>query len=100
MNLKSCRWVILLMISPDFLASGYINDVEVKQAMEQHESGRSHVILPSLWRDSSWPTAPFGKLQGVPKAKAVKLSTDRDSAWREVSDWIRRIVDDRLKASR
>jgi internalin A len=96
-NLKSAD-IILLMISPDFLASDYINDVEVKQAMAQHESGKSHVI-PVFVRDCSWATAPFGKLQGVPKGKAVKLWGDaRDSAWREVSDWIRKIVDERIKA--
>jgi internalin A len=96
-NLKSAD-IILLMISPDFLASDYIYDVEVKQAMAQHESGRSHVI-PVFVRDCSWTMAPFGKLQGVPKRKAVKLSSDRDSAWREVSDWIRKIVDERIKTS-
>jgi internalin A len=96
-NLKSAD-IILLMISSDFLASGYINDVEVKQAMAQHKSGKSHVI-PVFVRDCSWTTAPFGKLQGVPKGKAVKLWQDRDPAWREISDWIRKIADERIKAS-
>jgi len=96
-NLTSAD-IILLMISPDFLESGYINDVEVKQAMAQHASGKSRVV-PVFVRDCSWTTAPFGKLQGVPKARAVKLAPDRDSAWREVSDWIRAIVDERIKAS-
>lgn len=93
-NLKKAD-IILLMISPDFLASDYIYDVEVKQAMAQHASGKSHVI-PIFVRDCSWTTAPFGKLQGVPKGKAVKTWPDRDSAWREVSDWIRHIVDSRI----
>ena len=96
-NLKAAD-IILLMISSDFLASGYINNVEVKQAMAQHDSGKSHVI-PVFVRDCSWTTAPFGKLQGVPKGKAVKLWPDRDPAWREVSDWIRKIADERIKAS-
>jgi internalin A len=93
-NLKSAD-IILLMISSDFLASDYIWDVEVRQAMQQHESGESHVI-PVIVRDCSWTTAPFGKLQGVPKGKAVKLWPDRDSAWREISDWIRKIADERV----
>jgi internalin A len=97
-NLKAAD-IILLMISADFLASGYINDVEVKQAMTQHESGRSHVI-PVLIRDCDWTSAPFGKLQGVPKGKPVKLWNEhRDSAWKEISEWIRKIVDERVKAS-
>jgi hypothetical protein len=81
-----------------FLASDYIHDIEVKQAMAQHASGNSHVI-PIFVRDCSWTTAPFAKLQGVPKGKAVKLWPDRDTAWREVSDWIRKIVDERIKAT-
>ena len=35
--------VILLLVSPDFLASAYCHDVEVKRAMELHE-GRARVI--------------------------------------------------------
>ena len=94
-NLKSAD-IILFLITPDFLASGYINDVEVVQAMKQHSSGQSHVI-PVFVRDCSWTTAPFGHLQGIPKGKAVKLFPDRDTAWREVADAITKIVDAKLK---
>src|SRR5687767_1196220 len=36
--------IILLLISPDFLASGYIFDVELKRAMERHEAGAAGVV--------------------------------------------------------
>jgi TIR domain-containing protein len=36
--------VILLLISPDFISSGYCNDVELKRAMERHEAGEACVI--------------------------------------------------------
>lgn len=36
--------IILLLISPDFLASAYCYDIEVKQAMERHREGAARVI--------------------------------------------------------
>lgn len=36
--------VILLLVSSDFLASSYCFDVEVKRAMERHETGTARVI--------------------------------------------------------
>src|SRR2546423_2881918 len=36
--------IILLLVSPDFMASDYINDVELKRAIERHNSGEARVI--------------------------------------------------------
>ena len=45
--------VILLLVSPDFLASAYCHDVEVKRAMELHAEGKARVI-PVILRPSDW----------------------------------------------
>jgi parallel beta-helix repeat protein len=57
--------IILLLISADFLASDYCYDIEMKRAMERHESGEARVI-PIILRPVDWKGAPFGKLQALP----------------------------------
>jgi hypothetical protein len=68
--------IILLLISPDFIASDYCWDIELKRAMERHEAGEARVI-PIILRQTDWAGAPFGKLQALPKdAKPVTLWPD------------------------
>src|SRR2546423_12840557 len=57
--------VVLLLVSPDFMESEYVHDVEVKEAMEMHEAGVAWVI-PVILRPVDWKDAPFGKLQALP----------------------------------
>ena len=57
--------IILLLISADFLASNYCYDIEMKHAMERHESGEARVI-PIILQPVDWKDAPFGKLQALP----------------------------------
>src|ERR1700722_213584 len=54
-HLNSAK-VILLLVSVDFLASEYCWGVEVKRAMERHESGEARVIPISL-RRVNWSKA-------------------------------------------
>ena len=81
--------IILLLVSPDFLASDYCYDIEMRRAMERHEAGEA-VVIPVILRACDWFGAPFGKLQAVPKeGKPVTLMPDRDSALLEVAQAIR-----------
>ena len=69
-HLNTAR-VVLLLISSDFLASDYCYDIEMRRAMERHESGEARVI-PIILRPAIWKGAPFEKLQALPKdAKPV-----------------------------
>src|SRR6184192_1650305 len=56
--------IILLLISPDFMASDYINNVELKQALERDQRGEARVI-PIILRHVQSLMAPFGKLQAL-----------------------------------
>src|SRR5437764_11873292 len=47
-HLSTAR-VILLLISPDFLASDYCYSIELRRAMERHDTGEARVI-PILLR--------------------------------------------------
>ncbi len=80
--------IILLLVSADFIASDYCYCKEMKRALERGQSGDARVI-PVILRDCNWKNAPFAKLQGLPKnVKAVTQWSDRDSAWRDVSEGI------------
>src|SRR5947209_2717613 len=58
--------IILLLISPNFMASEYCYSKEMVRAMERHERGEARVI-PIILRSVDWESAPFGKLQALPK---------------------------------
>ena len=91
-NLKIAD-IILLLVSADFIASKYCYSVEMKLALERHEAGEARVI-PVIIRDVNWKGAPFAKLQSLPKdGKAVTRWSDRDAAWRDVSEGIERAVE-------
>jgi tetratricopeptide (TPR) repeat protein len=91
--------VILLLVSPDFLASDYCYDVEVKTAMHRHEAGEARVV-PVILRPCDWSRAPFGKLQALPKnAEPVTRWADRDEAFLDVAKGIRRVADEMAAAA-
>jgi|GEM_PF-4662717 len=84
--------VILLLISPSFLASNYCFDIEVKRAMQRHENGEARVI-PVILRPCKWQGTPFDKLQALPKgAKPVTKWKNRDEAFLSVAEGIQKAV--------
>jgi hypothetical protein len=90
-NLSDAQ-IVLLLVSADFLASQYCWGVEMRLAMERHESGEAHVV-PVILRACDWHTAPFGKLSAVPKdGRPIKSWLDIDEALYDVARQIRSTV--------
>lgn len=88
--------LILLLISPDFLASDYCYEKEMQQALQQHEAGRARVI-PILLRPVDWQGAPFAHLQVLPTTgKAITTWSNRDAGWADVAQGIRQAVEELL----
>ncbi|MFD1881435.1 toll/interleukin-1 receptor domain-containing protein [Paracoccus pacificus] len=86
--------VILFLVSPDFLASTYCYEIEVKRAMERHAEGSARVI-PVILRPCEWKKAPFGKLLATPTdAEPITKWADRDDAFLDVTRAIRRAVEE------
>lgn len=84
--------IVLLLVSSDFIASDYCFEKEMKRALKRHENGEARVI-PVILRDVNWTSAPFSKLQVLPSdGLAVTKWQDRDSAWRNVSEGIERVL--------
>lgn len=81
--------VMLLLISPDFLASSYCYDVELTRAIQRHDQRLARVI-PVILRPCDWRSSPFAKLKVAPKdGKPVTKWLDRDDAFLDVVDHIR-----------
>ena len=86
--------IILLLVSADFLASDFCWQDEMERALERHQTGEARVI-PVIIRNADWTQAKFAKLQALPKeGKAVTLWPDRDSAWTNVAEGIRRVAEE------
>lgn len=88
--------IILLLISPDFMASDYCFSVEMQRAMERHERGEARVI-PIFLRPTDWKGAPFGKLHALPTD--AKPITDpswvtQDKALSTVVEKVRKVIED------
>jgi hypothetical protein len=92
-HLQSAQ-IILLLVSADFLASDYCYDIEMQQAMTRHEAGEARVI-PVIMRPVDWHSAPFGKLQALPKdGRAVTNWPNHDDAFLDIARGIRAVAEE------
>jgi len=77
--------VILLFMSPNFLASRYCYEVEGEIALRRHREG-SAIVIPIVLRACDWTITPFGGLQGLPKnGTPITQWPDRDQASLDVA---------------
>ncbi|TMC22767.1 MAG: TIR domain-containing protein, partial [Chloroflexi bacterium] len=86
--------LILLLVSPDYLASDYCYESEMQRAIKRHEADQARVI-PIIVRPCDWTYAPFARQQSLPQdGKPVTQWPDRDTAWHNVISGIRRVIED------
>ncbi len=84
--------IVLLLVSPDFIASYYAYDTEMQRALERHRRGEAKVI-PIILRPVYWHGTPLGELQALPTdGKPVTSWQDPDSAFYDVVKGIRKVV--------
>src|SRR6266849_5350658 len=84
--------LIILLVSPDFIASDYCYSTELRLAMELNASGRARVV-PVILRPVDWRDAPFSKLIALPTdAKPITICNNRDKAFLAESDGIRKLL--------
>lgn len=85
--------IILLLVSPDFIASDYCYEIEMQRAIERHEADEATVI-PVVLRACDWHSTPFGKLQAVPRdGKPIKQWPDIDEAMLQVAKAVRQAAE-------
>jgi tetratricopeptide (TPR) repeat protein len=86
--------IILLLISPDFLASKYCYSVEMARALDLHNTGLARVI-PIILRPTDWNGTPFEQLQVLPSnAKPVSRWRNLDEALLDIAVGIRNTVNE------
>lgn len=85
--------IIILLISPDYIANDYCFDREMSQAINQHNEGRSKLV-PLLIRPADYKRTPFSHLQCLPRdGRPITEWRNRDRAWVTVIDGIRQIIE-------
>jgi CHASE2 domain-containing sensor protein len=90
-HLESAK-IILLLISADFLASDYCYDIELKRALERHESKEARVI-PVILRSVDWGGSALGELTALPTdGQAIDSWQNRDKAFKDVVQGVRRAI--------
>jgi hypothetical protein len=76
--------VILLLVSPDFLASDYCYEFQARRALEQHQRKRASVI-PVILRPCDWGVTSFAELPAAPAdGRPVTTWRNRDEAFMSV----------------
>jgi hypothetical protein len=89
--------IILLLVSPDYMASDFCYGVEMTQAIARHDANQSHVI-PIILRPTDFRGAPFAKLKLLPTdGKPITEWPTRDKAFQDIALGIWAVVDDLIK---
>lgn len=84
--------IILLLVSPNFMASDYCYGVEMRQALERHKAGEAHVI-PIILHPVHWQETPLSDLQALPTdAKPVSTWPNHDEAYLDIAAGIAKVV--------
>lgn len=88
--------LILLLTSPDFMASDYCFGKGMQRVLERNKEGTCCVI-PILLRPTYWKGAPFSFLQLLPTdAKPITRWPDQDEVFENVVTEINRTIEDLL----
>jgi tetratricopeptide (TPR) repeat protein len=94
-NLETSE-LVLLLVTPDFMASQYIYEKEIDRAIERHKRGEARVI-PIIVRPAPWEGTALDRLQALPKnARAITTWANRDQAWLNVLQGIQQAVEELL----
>ncbi|TWA88991.1 toll/interleukin-1 receptor domain-containing protein [Bradyrhizobium stylosanthis] len=76
--------IVLLLVSPDFIASDYCYEKEMSRALERHQAG-SCTVVPVILRPCDWHDLPFGRLLATPTdGRAITLWPNIDEAFLDV----------------
>ena len=93
--------IILLLISPDFIASHYCYDIEMERAIERHERGEV-CIIPIILCLTHWQDTPLGEIQAIPRnGKPVtdKYWGSAENAFHQIVDEIKEVIKRQLASS-
>lgn len=91
-HLESSK-IILLLVSPYFLASDYCYDRELKRALELHESSDA-VVIPVIVHPCDWKNSAFSHLRATPPdGKPISKYPNHHDAYLAVVTDIRKAIE-------
>ena len=86
--------IVLLLVSPYFIASDYCYNIEMQHAMKRHHNGEARVI-PVILHPCDWQHTPLGKLRATPPdGKPVSKFPNQHDAFLAITMDIRRAVEE------
>jgi hypothetical protein len=92
--------IILLLISPDFIASDDLYNGELARALVRHRLNEARVV-PIILRDTEgWEQTEPGQLLALPRELRPLIAwKNRDAAYSSIAKDIRRVIDELKDAS-
>lgn len=86
--------VVLLLISPAFIASDYCYRKEMERALERHDAPDDPaIVVPVILRACDWQPLSFSRLQALPReGKPLAEWKDRDAYFKEVAVGLRKLI--------
>lgn len=91
-QLERCA-LFLLLVSPDFLASDYCVEREMRRMLERHHAGEARVI-PIIVEPCDWTSSPLRELKALPRdGKPISDWTNANNAYLDVVRELRRVLD-------
>lgn len=89
--------IILLLVSPDFLASDLCYSIAIEQVLARHLK-RETLVIPVLLRPALWQVTLLGNLQALPRNnKPITTWRDRDAAFLDVVIELWRLIKELMK---
>jgi len=84
--------IIIFLVSPDFIASDYIQDIEIEKAIRKYQRGEN-IIIPVIIRTCAFGSLEISKFQALPKgAKPISKWEDKDEAWLDVVTGLKKVL--------
>lgn len=85
--------IFIAAMSPDFIASSYCIDIELKHALEMEAQG-SLRIVPVIFEPCDWASTPLAKFKALPQdGKPVADFSNENNAFLSVINELRRLID-------
>jgi len=83
--------IVIFLISADFIASEYIHDVEIENALKRYKAGQQ-IIIPVLVRACDFSSLHLSRFQALPTgAKPITSWDNLDEAWLNVTEGIKKV---------
>lgn len=84
--------LVVLLVSPNLLGSGYCSGAEMREALSRHKAGNV-ILIPILLCPVDLTGFSIWTFQTLPARKPVTAWPDRDQAWGNVDQNIREVIE-------